>query len=59
MYRRVIGRARILPEHRRHSPALEPGRWYNQTPPPADVLTPPLEGYVWIDLDGQHRPSIA
>jgi hypothetical protein len=52
---RVVGRARVRPEHARHALSLMPGRWYPLIEQPADLLTPPLEGYVWIDLDGRPR----
>src|SRR5215210_2398176 len=52
---KVIGRARVRPEHARHAVSLAPGRWYPVIEQPADVLTPPLDGYVWIDLDGRPR----
>ena len=52
---RVIGRARVRPEHARHALSLAPGRWYPLIEQPADVLTAPLKGYVWIDLDGRPR----
>jgi hypothetical protein len=32
-----------------------PGRWYPLIEQPADLQTPPREGYVWIDLDGRPR----
>lgn len=51
----AIGRARVRPEHARHALSLEPGRWYELITPPGHILTPPLEGYVWINLDGQAR----
>jgi len=51
----VLGRARVRSEHLRHAVALAPGEWYPVIEPPADILTPPLEGYVWIDLDGRPR----
>ena len=51
----VIGRARVRPEHCRHALSLAPGVWYPLIAQPADVLTPPLQGYVWIHLDGRPR----
>ena len=50
---RVLGRARVRPEHCRHALSLAPGTWYALIEQPADVLTQPLEGSVWIDLDGR------
>lgn len=35
--------------------SLAPGVWYDLIEQPADLLTPPLEGYVWIALDGRPR----
>ena len=52
---RVIGRARVRPEHCRHALSLAPGVWYPLIEQPADMLTAPLKGYVWIDLDGRPR----
>jgi hypothetical protein len=52
---RAIGRARVRREHARHALSLAPGRWYPLIEQPADVLMPPLDGYVWIDLDGRPR----
>jgi hypothetical protein len=52
---RVIGRARVLPEHAPHALSLAPGVWYPLIKQPANVLTPPLQGDVWIDLDGRPR----
>ena len=52
---KVVGRARVRPEHARHALSLAPSRWYQVTEQPSDILTPPLEGYVWIDLDGRPR----
>jgi hypothetical protein len=51
----VIGRARVRPEHAGHALSLAPGQWYPLIEQPADVLAAPLEGYVWIDLDGRPR----
>lgn len=50
---RVLGHARLRPEHARHAISLERERWYDVVEQPADVLTPPLAGYVWIDLNGR------
>jgi hypothetical protein len=50
---RVLGRARVRPEHCRHALSLAPGTWYALIEQPADLSTQPLEGYVWIDLDGR------
>jgi len=47
----VIGRARLQPEHIRHTLALTQGEWYPVIEQPADVQ--PLEGHVWIDLHGR------
>jgi hypothetical protein len=52
---RVIGRARVRPEHARHALSLAPGRWYPLIEQPADILTSPLDRYAWIDLDGRPR----
>jgi hypothetical protein len=52
---KVIGRARVRPEHARHALSLAPNRWYQVIEQPPDVLTNPLDGYVWIDLDGWPR----
>ena len=52
---RVIGRARIRPEHHHHAPALTPDQWYPLIEQPAEMLTPRLEGYVWIDVGGRPR----
>jgi hypothetical protein len=50
---RVLGRARLRAEHASHALSLERERWYDIVELPADVLTPTLEGYVWIDLNGR------
>jgi hypothetical protein len=52
---RVIGRARVRPEHAGHALSLSPGTWYPLIEQPADVLTAVQEGYVGIDLAGQPR----
>ena len=50
---RVLGRARVRPEHCRHALSLAPGTWYALIEQPADLPTQPPEGCVWIDLDGR------
>jgi hypothetical protein len=52
---RAIGRARVRPEHAGHALSLAPGRWYPVIEQPDDVLMSPIDGYVWIDLDGRPR----
>ena len=52
---RVLGRARVRHEHAQHALSLEPGRWYLLIEQPPDMLMAPLEGYVWIDVDGRSR----
>jgi hypothetical protein len=51
----VIGRARVRPVHALRSLGLERDRWYPVIEQPADVLTPPLAGYVWLDVHGLAR----
>jgi hypothetical protein len=52
---RVLGRARVRPEHVRHVPSLAAGHWYDVVQPADPTLTSLLEGYVWIDLNGRPR----
>jgi hypothetical protein len=52
---KVIGRARVRPEHARHVLSLAPGRWYPLIEQPVGGLLPTAAGYAWIDLDGRPR----
>jgi hypothetical protein len=51
---RVIGRARILPGQAWHSPGMDPRTWYHVLDGNPAVTTPPLPGWMWIELN--HKP---
>jgi hypothetical protein len=52
---RVIGRARVLPGDRWHSPGFVPDAWYPVLDRNPAVTTPPLPGWMWIELHGKPR----
>jgi hypothetical protein len=52
---RVIGRARILAGQAWHSPGMDPKTWYPVLKSNPEVTTPPLPGWMWIELHGKPR----
>ena len=52
---RVIGRARLRPGQAWHYPGMDPGAWYPVLDRNPAVATPPLPGWMGIELHGKPR----
>jgi hypothetical protein len=52
---RVVGRARLLPGDRWHSPGFLPDTWYPVLDRNPAVTTLPLAGWMWVELYGRPR----
>lgn len=50
-----VGRARVHPAEIHRPLGIDPTRWYPVIEQPADVLSAPLPGYVWLDDGGHYR----